>query len=250
MVDYRIASYEAKSKMAPHCHEKSHFTVVLHGSYDELIGGRRTEHRSGSMLFYPAGRPHSQRFGDDGSRGLIFAPPESCFDLLSEQGFDLESASHLPTGSVSHITCRFLAESRHADAYSELTLNGLLLELVAIFGRIGANERHGKPPLWLKQIRELLEHEPGKHTTNEALAAQVGKHPVHLARAFRRQFGETIGECQRRLRLRKAETLLRGRHINLVEIAMECGFSSHAHFSRSFRCVFGMTPSQFRSERL
>ena len=249
MIDFRTVSYEAKSKMVPHSHEKSHFTVVLHGSYDELIGGRRTEHRSGSMLFYPAGRPHSQRFGDDGSRSLIFVPPESCFDLLSKQGFDLDCASHLPPGSVSHIVCRFLAESRRADVYSELTLNGLLLELVATFGRIGENERHSESPLWLKQIRDLLEDEPGKRTTNEALAAQVGKHPVHLAKAFRKQFGETIGEFQRRLRLRKAETLLRRRHINLVEIAMECGFSSHAHFSRSFRCAFGMTPSQFRSER-
>jgi AraC family transcriptional regulator len=249
MANFWVSSYEPNSKMRPHSHEQSHFTVVLQGNYDEVIDGRTTQHRFGSMLFYPAEQMHSQRFGENGSRGLMFAPPASCFELLSAQGFALDRASHLKEGSVSRIARRFLAEARHEDPFTPLTLNSLLLEFVAAFGRFGHTERQRKAPLWLMQIRESLEEQPDTIRTNEQLARQAGKHPVHLAKAFRRHFGETVGEFQRRLRLRKAETMLTKKHISLVEIAFECGFSSQAHFSRSFRCAFGMTPSQFRSER-
>ncbi len=35
---------------------------------------------------------------------------------------------------------------------------------------------------------------------------------------------------------------------SMTDIAFSCGFSSSAHFSRSFRAVFGVTPSRFRRE--
>ncbi len=34
--------------------------------------------------------------------------------------------------------------------------------------------------------------------------------------------------------------------IPLIEIAAACGFSSHAHLSRSFRKAVGVAPNQYR----
>ena len=39
-------------------------------------------------------------------------------------------------------------------------------------------------PNWLKQCREMLEAHPELGVTQEALALHVGKHPVHLSKAF------------------------------------------------------------------
>jgi len=95
----------------------------------------------------------------------------------------------------------------------------------------------------------MLESQPEDGATHETLALQIHKHPVHLAKAFRKAHGETIGECQRRLRLNKAELLLRKRNMALADIALQSGFSSQSHFSRSFKCAFGTTPSRYRAER-
>src|SRR5690606_33695587 len=51
-------------------------------------------------------------------------------------------------------------------------------------------------------------------------------------------------------------TLLAGEFIrldprwSLTDVAFACGFTSSAHFSRSFKQTFGKTPSQFRKETL
>ncbi len=68
-------------------------------------------------------------------------------------------------------------------------------------------------------------------------------------KAFRKIYGETIGECQRRLRLNKAESLLRKRDISLVNVALECGFANQAHLSRSFKCAFGSTLARYRADQ-
>jgi AraC family transcriptional regulator len=235
--------------MRPHAHDESHFTVVLQGGYDEVIDGETARHLTGSMLFYPAGHAHRQRFHEMGSRGLMFAPPDSCLDLLAEQGFTPDQASHLAGGSVSHIAQRFLAEARHHDPFTELTLSGLFLEFVGLFGRRQKSNGHATPPSWLMGIRELLQDEPTVLWTNEELARRCGRHPVHVAKAFRKHFGESVGEFQRGLRLQKGARMLSKEHISLVDIAFECGFSSHSHFSRSFKNAFSMTPSEYRSQQ-
>jgi hypothetical protein len=119
-MDFRLTSYVANSSMNPHSHEKSSFTVVLRGSYEERICGRRTEHSAGSMLFYPAGEVHSQQFGRMPPRKLIFAPPPTSLELLSEKGIRLNSAPHVDMAGISEIAQRFVAETRNADIFSGL----------------------------------------------------------------------------------------------------------------------------------
>jgi AraC family transcriptional regulator len=246
MKNFRVSSYEANSKMLAHSHDAHHFTVVLKGSYQEVIDGKTNRHGAGSMLFYPAGHVHSQRFGEAAAQGLVFGPPASCLDLLTEQRFRLDRAAHLEAGSVSHIAQRFLWEAAHEDPFTGVILDGLLLEFVGCFGRRQKEARHAMAPRWLLQVRELLQDESMTLWTNEALAQKAGRHPVHLAKAFRRHFGETIGQHQRRLRLQKAQMLLAQEHLSLIDITFECGFTNQAHFSRSFKAAFGTNPSEYR----
>lgn len=252
MTTLRLSSYAANACMSPHLHEDCTFTVVLRGGYQESIRSADTEHCPGSMLFYPAGEVHSQQFGPAGSSKLIFVPTASSLEFLSERGVVLAQAPHVRSTAIAQLARRVVAERRHDDLFSELTVTGLLLELIAEFGRLEKSEgQHAKPvPAWLNQIREELQDEPERSKTNEELAASVGKHPVHLAKAFRGHFGETVGEYQRRLRLRKAEVLLRKSKVSLVEVALACGFASHSHMCRSFQAAYGISPSRFRSKGL
>jgi AraC family transcriptional regulator len=247
-----LSSYAANSRMSPHLHQDCSFIVVVRGGYKETIRNKDTEHCPGSMLFYPAGEVHSQQFGSSGSSKLIFVPTAPSLELLSDRGVMLAQAPHVRSPAIAQLARRVVVEKRHDDIFSELTVTGLVLELIAEFGRLEKIEvHHAKPvPAWLSQIREELRDEPERSKTNEELAASVGKHPVHLAKAFRGHFGETIGEYQRRLRLHQAEVLLRKSKVSLVEIALACGFASHSHMSRSFRAAYGISPSRLRSERL
>ncbi len=250
MHDLRLGTYRAGGTMDPHAHEESSFTIVLKGSYQERILGRSLEHRPGSMLFYPAGEKHSQEFGRHGSHKLIFRPSASCLELLTDEKVCLAQAPHINALSIKGLATRVVKEMRTADSFSRMVIEGSLLELVATFGRrYGIESSREAIPTWLKSCREMLESHPEVGVTHEVLAFRVNKHPVHLAKAFRKAYGETIGECQRRIRLSKAESLLRKRNVALADVALQCGFANQSHFSRSFKCAFGTTPSLYRSER-
>ena len=68
----------------------------------------------------------------------------------------------------------------------------------------------------------------------------------HFHRIFTAVSGETLNSFTNRLRLEKAARLLRYSDQSLTEIALDCGFSSSATFSRAFRSGYDTSPSQFR----
>ncbi len=78
------------------------------------------------------------------------------------------------------------------------------------------------------------------------LAARLRTSPFHLARVFRAETGFSVQAYQRSLRLRDALERLPTYGEGLTTLALELGFSSHSHFSETFRREFGMAPSAFR----
>ncbi|MBF2057537.1 MAG: helix-turn-helix domain-containing protein [Cyanobacterium sp. T60_A2020_053] len=46
--------------------------------------------------------------------------------------------------------------------------------------------------------------------------------------------------------LERAKERLKHTNQSLLEIALECGFDSHSHFTRQFRKITGITPIGFR----
>ncbi len=83
----------------------------------------------------------------------------------------------------------------------------------------------------------------------EELAALACFSPYHFHRIFKGMVGESVKEHVRRLRLERAASRLKLGAEPVTEIALGAGYESHEAFTRSFRSVFGLAPSQFRSSR-
>jgi len=80
----------------------------------------------------------------------------------------------------------------------------------------------------------------------EELARVACFSEFHFHRIFGAVSGETLNNFTNRLRLEKAARLLRYSGKSLTDIALDCGFSSSATFSRAFRSGYDTSPSQFR----
>jgi AraC-like DNA-binding protein len=78
------------------------------------------------------------------------------------------------------------------------------------------------------------------------LAAESGYSRTHFYRMFKAAMGQTPHRYLRELRLKRAQSLLAGRSFSLMDIALACGFSSHAHFSTAFHSRYGLSPSAYR----
>lgn len=69
-------------------------------------------------------------------------------------------------------------------------------------------------------------------------------------RNFQKIYGDTPANYIKEKRLLRARDLLAHSHLTITEVAMESAFNDLAHFSRSFKQTFGMSPKAYRQSKL
>ena len=92
----------------------------------------------------------------------------------------------------------------------------------------------------------LIERNLCTPLSTEFIARYVQVSSRHLERLFHSEIGMSPSTFALKLRLSNAYHLLINTKSSIIDIAMQCGFFSNSHFSRSFRGVHGKTPSQVR----
>ncbi|MGH1558866.1 helix-turn-helix domain-containing protein [Caulobacter segnis] len=70
--------------------------------------------------------------------------------------------------------------------------------------------------------------------------------PGYFSRRFRQSFGLTFSRFVARRRIEHAQAMMTKTTSSLCQIALACGFTDQAHFTRTFGGVTGSTPSQWR----
>jgi AraC family transcriptional regulator len=102
------------------------------------------------------------------------------------------------------------------------------------------------PPRLLRRVLERMQADLSANIDLAALASESGYSRAHFLRTFRAATGQTPHRYLLEMRLAKAQALIAGRSIPLIDIALACGFSSHAHLTTAFRSRFGLSPSAYR----
>ena len=93
-----------------------------------------------------------------------------------------------------------------------------------------------------KYVREHTDEELNR----EVLAAVAGFSVPHFHRIFTAHVGENIASYVRRVRLERAGRKLRMGAVDITEVALAAGYDTHAAFSKAFKQLFGLSPSEFR----
>jgi len=109
--------------------------------------------------------------------------------------------------------------------------------------REGTEDDHANQ---VEAAKTYLASRMSERVTLGAVARAVGASPFHLARLFRRRTGAPVHRYLMCLRLRASLERLADGANDLTALALELGFSSHSHFTDSFRREFGRTPSDVR----
>lgn len=104
----------------------------------------------------------------------------------------------------------------------------------------------GQDPL-ARRIVALMERNLDFPLSLGELAAALGVSRRTLSRECRRVFGEPPMRLYLHLRLQAARNFLFYEEFSIKDVAIACGFSYPAVFSRVFKAQFGKTPREFRS---
>ena len=98
----------------------------------------------------------------------------------------------------------------------------------------------------LGKVLEQLFNAPQQAWNMDALAALATMSRANFMRVFQQKIGMAPGKFLTQLRLQEAALLLNKTQKNILSVALEVGYQSEAHFSKAFKALYGMTPSQYR----
>lgn len=146
-----------------------------------------------------------------------------------------------------NLTCHRLAQNVAEPLEAEET--GIALLSYALrFSREGAapRRRSSKVARQVEVAKVILLKHPEKKWGLAALAGALECSPFHLTRMFREYVGMPLHRYQLQMRLARAIDLLLDTNQQLTTIALDLGFSSHSHFTVSFRQSTGFTPHRLR----
>jgi AraC family transcriptional regulator len=240
------AAFDPHSRLPRHAHENSYFCFGLQGAYTERHGKREVVCRPSALTFRSSAQTHEAVVHGADTRVFVLEISSQWIDRLRAESLTLESAFEFYGGALTRLCARLNREFHKTDSAAKLAIEGLALELLAEATRQPDNAI-GAPPPWLRQAREMIVEHFSETLKLTQIAAEVGVHPVHLATAFRRKFGVTVGEFVRRLRIEHACAELSKKDVPLSTIAVQAGFADQSHFSKVFKSYVGMTPREYRT---
>jgi AraC family transcriptional regulator len=145
-------------------------------------------------------------------------------------------------GPLVSLANRLYDEFQLPDDLTSLAVEALLLEMAVLKERGEKTLR----PRWLSRATYIMHESFTCPLRMRQLAKEMGVHPAHFSRAFRRYFGCSPVEYLRRLRVEEARRLLLTTSKPGATIAIQCGFSDQSHLNRSFLRQLGVTPGVYR----
>jgi len=223
--------------------------IFLFSSAQPARGGPAIPRGAFSLLL--PGRPLSlESAGPAETLAIAFDLPTECSRAAPP---DAEPLRGLDPGvrALAHEMRRvLLTEGDQAQSY----LARLADTLVARALLVSRGERTRRPrpdlaPFNLRRVQEHIDSRLAERITVEELASVAGLSRGYFSRAFHAATGESPHQFILARRLAEARQRLDDGAGDLAHLAIQTGFSSHAHLTTAFGQAFGMTPQAYRRLR-
>ncbi len=148
------------------------------------------------------------------------------------------------TGEREKLMRIILLESCSADSFAKLienTLNKLYAYLEAYIQR--QKSKRKKPIDAAKAYMERAYAEP---ISMESVAERVGVSPAHFSKIFKVETSVGFTEYLAEIRMNAAKKLLAETQKPVSQVAIEVGYPDEKYFSKRFKKLVGLKPSEYR----
>jgi len=128
------------------------------------------------------------------------------------------------------------------------TLLSQLLSYLFIYSDISI-ESTDKKTVYFVQVLEYLNKELHKHISLDDIASHINLSKSQLNLIFKEKTGLSPVQFFIRLKIQKACRLLNLTDLQINEIAIKVGYEDPYFFTRIFRKIMGVSPSQYRNNK-
>lgn len=234
-------------------------TTLIEGEARIQQGDSEFTLKPGELAIIAGDTPYSISYTQHSHRVLVQIP-ENVFAerILGRKTLAFEARPLISSGLVPiviNLIQSLMFEAEQLGETDQHTLAESLLELSGAVIRASVNQeqaRQNKAQAALMQriLTYMDEHFTDCHLTPEKIAEANGISMRYLHRLFQ-QSGIAVSKSiwERRLKATREDILNPAKcKMRIGEIAFNRGFNDTAHFSRSFRERFGITPTQLRKK--
>ena len=102
----------------------------------------------------------------------------------------------------------------------------------------------------IKRAKEYIKANYSKSITLEDVGREINVSPQYLSKLFKEETGENFIDYLTGIRIRIAKNLLEGDELSVKEICYSIGYSDPNYFSRIFKKIVGITPTEYKDEFL
>ena len=271
------------SAIRPHTSKReklqSYLCFMVEDGEGELVyEGKKYELRSGDVVFIDCRKAYSHSTGMNPNAGLwslrwchFYGPSmPAIYAKYCERGglpvirgadVSVDLARGADMGRRDDVSCGAdvsqyaailtdiytLASS--SDYIRDMRINGKLNDLLTLLMESSWHrEAHTNAPkkMEISRVKSFLDEHYEEKLSLESVASHffIDKH--YLARLFKEQYGVTLVTYLQQVRITHAKRMLRFTDKSIEEIGLECGIGELNYFSRVFKKLEGVSPSEFR----
>jgi AraC-like DNA-binding protein len=239
--------------------------IALEGRSTVEIAGQTRPFDAGTCLLVPPMITVLQRFSSNSLFRIAFFHFDIAYDgeivrdarpylTTTAEGTLLLTLPDIPPFALFapvdtvRLADRLLRTVRRWDDVSQLQSQSLIAGALAEHRREAARPSGGgdRGMSAVDAALQFLEDNLHEPIFVADIAGHVRLSPTHVTRLFRAQLQETPMQALTRMRLSRAQNLLRDPALNISEVASMCGFDSLSFFTRVFARRFGCPPTAFR----
>lgn len=102
----------------------------------------------------------------------------------------------------------------------------------------------------IQKIKQYIAEHSHEDISLDALANKVGLSPIYISKMFKEKLGVNYIDFLTECRIEKAKTLLADSEKSLKEITFEIGYHEPNYFSKVFKKMCGISPTEYRKTLL
>ena len=226
-------------------HPMAELVFVDKGSIHSVADGQDLLMQQGDMVLYAPQQWHMQ-YADPGQAPSIvtmgFWARGVCWEDLSNRCFHADR-------EAINILQQILRCQKRDDADSIFSLLTLLLLHLKKYGE-NAESAAAKPVLTgenaiIRKSQQYVQEHVQEKLTVPLVAQSVGVSPSYLTALFHKHLEFSPAEYIRRIKLQQSRQMIREGQMNFTQIAESLQYSTVHHFSRQFKQMFGMSPTEY-----
>ena len=252
-----------------HWHEELELIIVSEGSAIIAVDGEKYIVNKGSGFFINTGVIHSAWIYETPTcrfHSIVFHPRlvggshNSIFWLkylspilnnISFKGLFLDNSIQWQKDLLFNIDEVWYLCVNEEDGY-EFEVRNILSKIIYLMSKhldcieSNVSTKKLRDSHRMKNMLKYIDEHYSESITIDEIAESVSLSVSECLRCFRSTIGTTPIQYLKSFRIKKAAELLTNTEMKIVDIGIICGFQDMSYFSKTFRNIYGCTPSKYR----